>query len=74
MEGHLLLKHLPQTSSSRKPVHAQGKNINVITQIKKLVPFFIILIRKISLSLEGRGRKSFTFEEEIVNLFFQLNY
>jgi hypothetical protein len=34
LEGHLLVKHLPQTSRNRKPVNAQGKNIDVITQIK----------------------------------------
>ncbi len=34
LECHFLVKDLTQTSRSRKPVNAQGKKIDVITQIK----------------------------------------
>jgi hypothetical protein len=45
LEGHLLIKHLTQTSRGRKSVNAQGKNINVITQIELLVPVCILLYK-----------------------------
>ncbi len=64
---------MPQTSSSRKPVSAQGKNFNVITQIKLLVPVCILLNKILVRNLKGEAENHWlNVEKEIMNFNLQI--